>query len=77
MGVGDGNPRAARLYVRLGYRHTGVLDVCEYDWTDDDGQIRHGVEHNECLIKDISSDDHSPSPMGSFEVPRNARPAAM
>jgi GNAT superfamily N-acetyltransferase len=52
VGVSDDNPDAERLYVRLGYRATGVIDVCEYDWADDDGVTHHEVERDQILVKD-------------------------
>jgi ribosomal protein S18 acetylase RimI-like enzyme len=45
------NPDAARLYERCGYRHTGVTDVCDYDWMDGAGATHHAHEVNELLIK--------------------------
>lgn len=53
-GVGDDNPDAERLYVRLGYQRTGVFDVVDYDWTDDDGAVHHEVERNQLLVKAIA-----------------------
>lgn len=38
VGVADDNPEAERLYVRLGYRPTGIVDVSEYDSVTDEGQ---------------------------------------
>lgn len=52
VGVSEGNRDAERLYVRLGYRPTGVFDVSEYDWADDDGVVHHEVEHDEILVKE-------------------------
>lgn len=51
VGVGDDNPGAERLYVRLGYRATGVFDVCEYDWADGDGAVHHEIERNQLLVR--------------------------
>lgn len=53
VGVGDDNPDAERLYVRLGYRPTGVFDVRKYDWIDDDGVVHHEIERNQLLVKAI------------------------
>lgn len=51
VGVSEDNPDAARLYIRLGYEPTGVFDVTEYDWVDDDGVVHHEVEHDQVLVK--------------------------
>nr|MDQ2958678.1 GNAT family N-acetyltransferase [Actinomycetota bacterium] len=53
VGVSRDNPAAARLYRRLGYLPTGVVDVCAYDWIDDDGQSHHEIETNELLVKQL------------------------
>lgn len=52
LGVGDDNPRAARLYERLGYRET-IRYIDAWSYVDDDG-VKHGVE-DPCtfLIKDL------------------------
>lgn len=55
VSVEVGNRDAARLYRRLGYTGTGVLDVCAYDWTDEHGQVHHQVETSEFLLKPLSS----------------------
>ena len=52
VGVADDNPRAERLYLRLGYRRTGVIDFSEYDWTASDGTVHHAVECDQLLLKD-------------------------
>ncbi|MDT0262025.1 GNAT family N-acetyltransferase [Jatrophihabitans lederbergiae] len=54
VGVALDNPDATRLYRRLGYTPTGVIDVCAYDWTDDDGQQHHEIETDQLLIKRLS-----------------------
>lgn len=51
ISVSLANTGAARLYERLGYRRTGIVDVCEYDWTDEAGTARHERETNELLVK--------------------------
>jgi len=51
VGVALDNPDATRLYRRLGYTPTGVVDVCAYDWTGDDGQQHHEIETDQLLIK--------------------------
>lgn len=50
VGVGD-NVNAERLYLRLGYRPTGIFDVCAYDWIDDHGAVHHKIERNQLLVK--------------------------
>ncbi|HEX8096066.1 GNAT family N-acetyltransferase [Jatrophihabitans sp.] len=45
------NTDAARLYQRLGYRPTGVLDVCSYSWFDEQGSRHEEVESSELLLK--------------------------
>ena len=50
LGVGVDNPDAARLYDRLGYRRTGVLDTLEYSWIDDDDGQHHERETSELLL---------------------------
>ncbi|MFI9384618.1 GNAT family N-acetyltransferase [Kutzneria sp. NPDC052558] len=42
LGVDDHNPRAAALYLRLGYQETGRRYLDRYHYFDDDG-IRHEV----------------------------------
>ncbi|GAA3235861.1 GNAT family N-acetyltransferase [Nonomuraea helvata] len=42
LGVDDHNPRAAALYLRLGYEETGCLYLDRYHYIDDHG-IRHEV----------------------------------
>jgi len=53
VGVGLDNDGAARLYERLGYRRTGVVDTSEYDWVDGDGAVHHEVERDELLVRDL------------------------
>ena len=55
VSVGVDNPDAARLYRRLGYRPTAVLDDCAYSWFDGDGQRHDEVETAELLVKDLSA----------------------
>ena len=55
IAVNDENPEAARLYARLGYAPTGVLDVSEYDWTDDDGVVHHAIERDQLLVKELTT----------------------
>lgn len=53
MGVAEDNPAAERLYRRLGYRPTGVIDVSEYDWITPEGAVRHETERDHLLVKDL------------------------
>lgn len=53
VGVAHDNDGAARLYERLGYRRTGVVDTVEYDWVDDAGTVHHEVEHDELLVRNL------------------------
>ncbi|HRO31190.1 MULTISPECIES: GNAT family N-acetyltransferase [Micrococcaceae] len=54
VGVAEDNPAAERLYRRLGYRRTGVLDVSEYDWITPEGTVRHETERDHLLIKALN-----------------------
>lgn len=54
VGVAADNEAAARLYERLGYQRTGVVDVSEYDWVDEAGTVHHEVEHDELLVKQLT-----------------------
>lgn len=45
------NPNAARLYRRLRYQPTGVVDACSYRWYDDQGSGHDEVESSELLVK--------------------------
>lgn len=51
VSVTDGNHDAERLYLRLGYRPSGIFDVSEYDWVSDDGREHHAIERNQLLVK--------------------------
>jgi ribosomal protein S18 acetylase RimI-like enzyme len=53
IGVGLDNPRAARLYRRLGYARTAVRDESRYSWTDAHGAVHHEVEQVELLVKQL------------------------
>jgi RimJ/RimL family protein N-acetyltransferase len=54
VGVAEDNPDAERLYRRLGYRPTGVIDVSQYDWITPEGAVRHETERDQLLVKDLS-----------------------
>lgn len=47
------NPNAARLYTRLGYVPTEVVDVTAYTWTNGQGQTQHDTETDQLLIKHL------------------------
>ncbi|HEX8304311.1 MAG TPA: GNAT family N-acetyltransferase [Jatrophihabitans sp.] len=47
------NTAAARLYRRLGYQPTGVVDVCSYRWRDDQGSWHDETESSELLVKEL------------------------
>jgi GNAT superfamily N-acetyltransferase len=47
------NPDAARLYRRLGYQPTGVIDACSYQWRDDQGSWHDETESAELLVKEL------------------------
>jgi GNAT superfamily N-acetyltransferase len=50
VSVSVDNPDAARLYRRLGYQPTGIVDVCCYRWCDDQGSWHDEVESSELLV---------------------------
>ncbi|AEV84249.1 N-acetyltransferase GCN5 [Actinoplanes sp. SE50] len=53
VGVATDNPRAARLYERLGYRDTSMSSESRYTWYDD-ADIGHDiVETTNFLVKDL------------------------
>ncbi len=54
VSVADNNHDARRLYLRLGYRPSGVFDVSEYDWVSEDGQVHRAVERNQLLVKVVA-----------------------
>ncbi|QCU76939.1 GNAT family N-acetyltransferase [Citricoccus sp. SGAir0253] len=54
VGVAEDNPDAERLYRRLGYRPTGIIDVSEYDWITPEGMLRHETERDHLLVKDLN-----------------------
>lgn len=55
VGVGLDNDGAARLYERLGYRRTGVVDTSEYDWVDGHGTVHHEVERDELMVRTLTA----------------------
>ena len=55
LGVIDGNPRAAALYLRLGYRETGCRYLDRYSYLDDRGR-RHDVgDPARFLVKQLTA----------------------
>jgi len=56
LGVDDDNPRAARLYLRLGYRETGCSYRDRYIYTLADGTRHHVADPCRFLVKDLHSD---------------------
>ncbi len=55
--VAADNPRAARLYFRLGYVDTGRIIESRYDYPDETGRVVEVVEHNHRLVKNIDPVD--------------------
>ncbi|MGC5628359.1 GNAT family N-acetyltransferase [Georgenia sp. Z1344] len=55
VGVSVDNPGAERIYERLGYRRAGVKDVSRYSWTTPSGEVRHEVEVDRLLVKELAS----------------------
>lgn len=53
VSVDGTNVRAARLYLRLGYARTGIVDASTYTWTDAGGVEREANETNELLVKEL------------------------
>lgn len=53
--VGLDNPRARRLYERRGYRGTGQLETCSYEYVDDEGVRRTATETSEMLVKELGN----------------------
>jgi hypothetical protein len=63
LGVTDDNPRAAALYLRLGYQEIGYryLDRCQY--LDDHGRRHDIADPARFLVKQLQAS--SPAPTGS------------
>jgi ribosomal protein S18 acetylase RimI-like enzyme len=53
LGVGDDNPDAAKLYLRLGYGETGVRFDGDYTVFDADGVERSMSEPGRVLVRDL------------------------
>jgi GNAT superfamily N-acetyltransferase len=54
VGVADDNPKAAKLYERLGYADSGLRSESRYMYPDDSGVPREIVEYNALLVKDLA-----------------------
>lgn len=52
--VADDNPKAAKLYARLGYADTGLRSESRYMYPDDSGVPREMVEYNALLVKALA-----------------------
>jgi len=55
VGVADDNPRAAKLYARLGYVDTGLRTESRYMYPDAAGVPHEIVEHDILLVKDLEA----------------------
>jgi GNAT superfamily N-acetyltransferase len=53
IGVGDDNPAAARLYLRLGFVETGLAYTDEYTWTDAEGIDHDAADPVRYLVRDL------------------------
>lgn len=60
LAVGVDNDNAARLYLRLGYQQTGVLDTVEYTWVDEDGGQHDERETSELLLRRLDETSAPP-----------------
>lgn len=56
LGVSGDNADAGRLYSRLGYVTTGILDETSYTWVDVNGAEHDATEEAELLVKVVRSD---------------------
>lgn len=61
LAVGVDNADAARLYLRLGYHQTGVLDTVEYTWVDEDGGQHDERETSELLLRRLEATSAPPT----------------
>lgn len=55
LGVGVDNPRARRLYERLGYRLLGEQVTATYEYVDAGGVRRRATETDEMMEKDLTA----------------------
>ncbi|WP_045743829.1 MULTISPECIES: GNAT family N-acetyltransferase [Actinoplanes] len=53
LGASDGNPRAAALYLRLGYQETGCHYLDRYPFIDDQGSVHEMADPSRFLVKRI------------------------
>jgi hypothetical protein len=53
LGVDDGNPRAAALYLRLGYRETGCRYLDRYSYVSPDGVTHEVADPCRFLVKPL------------------------
>ena len=61
IGVSVDNMAARRLYERLGYRPTGVIEVSHYVYIDTGGRSQPMSETNTLLVKPLAGDRHPPT----------------
>jgi hypothetical protein len=55
LGVGDDNPRAAALYLRLGFAETAIRYLDRWTATDDAGNRRDFAYPCRFLVKDLAA----------------------
>jgi len=53
IGVGDDNPGAARLYLRLGFAETGLAYTDHYTFTDAEGVEHHAADDVRYLVRQL------------------------
>ncbi len=53
IGVGQDNPGAARLYLRLGFAETGLAYADHYVWTDAEGVEHHAADDVRYLVRQL------------------------
>lgn len=61
LAVDADNGGALALYLRLGYRPTGVVDECTYEYLDGSGVHRTATETSEALVKELADPAHDRS----------------
>ncbi|MCO7221068.1 GNAT family N-acetyltransferase [Klenkia sp. PcliD-1-E] len=60
IGVGQDNPGAARLYLRLGFAETGLAYADHYTWTDAEGVEHHAAEDVRYLVRELGQGSGPP-----------------